>query len=105
MFKSDIAGLTRTGNAAAFDWAMEILASPPKLGVYIGKYAAEMWLYDEPRWKSIGNAFRLTLKYYCKSHRQQLDDIHSLQELAADDFASILKHFGNPNRVVKPVNF
>jgi len=90
--------------SSAKRWRSELVKSPAKLGEQIGQWAAKIWLHEDNNWETAKAAFCLALKYYCKKHRHQTDDIEKLQKLAADDFSGISTEFGDPGRPVKRPN-
>ena len=85
-------------------WQSEVVKTPWTLGEPMGKLAAQIWLHEDQEWNRTAVAFRLALKYYCKKHGRRTDIIESLQELAANDFASIYNEFGDSQRGVKSRN-
>lgn len=70
-------------------WALKMLESPSKLGEYVGKTSAELWLYEEENLRNIRGLFWLTLKHYCKSNERRLQSLLDLQSLARNEFAAI----------------
>lgn len=75
-------------NSAARHWGLGVLNSPWRLSEYLGKAAAEIWLYE----KSIdfGTPFWLSMKQYCKIHGHDFVFTEDLHPLAFHNFTTIL---------------
>ena len=73
----------------AHRWRQEILRDPSRLGQYVGKAAAELWLYRNMAWERIDRVFCLALKYYCRTYQLPSYDLESLTDLVTNDFSQI----------------
>lgn len=81
-------------------WRLEILQTPTKLAEYLGKAAAELWLYEDLPWMYIPTAVAVSIKYYCCSQGRQLHGIADFKKLAANNFDCISTWIGNRGSVM-----
>ena len=89
---------------AATKWRLQVLEQPWRLGESVGKAAAELWLFGNHSWESLSEAFRLALKYYCRSQGREIDDFEGLKDIASNNFAAILTWLGYRERQIKNRN-
>lgn len=88
-------------DGASLNWAREILINPWKLGEIVGRYSAEIWLYESLKYSEIENAFRLALKQFCKSHGQRMDNVRFVKSLSERSFSCVRQWLSCPGRTVK----
>jgi len=88
----------------AFRWKAEIRVAPWKLSEYLGKAAAELWLYEALPLQEACSAFDVALLFYCRSHHMEMYDVASVQSLGINDFLAFSTWVGNMSRAVKQAN-
>lgn len=76
-------------NNDAVKWGMEMLNFPSKLGDYIGKASADLWLYEKLSPDKLDVARRVSWRYYCISHQRKIYSMTELKAVAANGFAGL----------------
>lgn len=88
---------------AASTWGFEMLRWPQKLGGYLGKASAELWLYEDlglrPGACDFPTPFWLSLKYYCKAQNLRIVYMEDLRPLAVGNFGAIQTWVGKKSPV------
>ena len=84
----------------AIKWMQSMVLEPHKLGEYIGKAAASIWLFDELRTvQRIDAAFRLTMRYYGRRNGGRgFISRDELEQLLKTNFAPLLSWSGSPTQ-------
>jgi tetratricopeptide (TPR) repeat protein len=83
-------------------WRHQILEQPWRLGEYLGKSAAEVWLDQENSrsWEACSNGFYLALKYYRRRYDHESNNFDCLAHIVEDNFGVILKWLGDGERKI-----
>jgi tetratricopeptide (TPR) repeat protein len=95
--------LTRDGAklAASCEWSQAILCEEQRLGVYVGKAATKVWLYNDDanaNADEIARTFLLGLKYYLIEDKRTLRDFDKIEELSDDQFINMSAWAGKDER-------
>lgn len=89
----------------AVSWGLDILSNQWKLGHYVGKASAEIWLYEDLEAERLQTLFWISVKYFLISSRSSsvgtFEGIDDLKDISAGDFGRILEWVGRFGSVPK----